>query len=248
MKTLKITLLLAVFGLFAPIATHAQNLIYVHDDHVKPGMFSEYSKISKEFAEACKAGNVQNADFTVMRLDNGICRTVARIPNMAALDTNPFAAMEEKMGKEKIADLHARYDKCYDRHNSYLVSYIPDLSYAAAKPDTGLLYAKFHYMYVKPSQSKTVAEKIKALKEIYAKKKSTEYFDIYHSGIGCDEEFYCAVIWAKDETAYIKQSDDNEKLLGAEGEKIFSEMFTLVDRYEPHSAWEKPELSYTAKK
>lgn len=238
---------MAIFGLFAPTAIHAQNLIWIHDDMVKPSHFSEYTKIAKEFSDACKKHNVQNGDYSMIRLSNGTYRWISRIPNLAALDNNPFAVLDEKVGKDKMADLHARFDKCYDKHNSYVVVHSKDMSYAAQNPDESLRYLKMHYMYVTPSQAKAVAEKIKALKAYYTKKGSKEYFDIYHSGLGCPEEFYVAVIWSKDESSYIKESDENEKLLGEDGKKIFDELFANVDRYEAISAWEMTDLGYSAK-
>ncbi|RZJ69101.1 hypothetical protein [Flavobacterium sp.] len=248
MKTLKLILTLLVFGLFVPKSASAQNqTLWVHDDHVKPGKHQEFDKVAKELAELCKKYDVQGR-YDVVRMDDGTCRWVEPIANMAALDKNPFQPIVDKIGKDKFGELMGRFDKCYDSHNSYIVTYVKDLSYVSDKPSRDDNYAKFHYLYVKADQDETVAKKIKALKELYTKKNAKEYFEIYHSGFGCAEEFYCAVVWTKDESTYIKQSDENEKLLGDEGEKTFADLMSNVNRYETHSAWAKPQLGYSSKK
>lgn len=250
MKSLKITLQLAAVLLLMPFYALAQNqLVYVHDDHVKPGMAKEYTQASKEFAEACKKHNIQNADFTVMRMDNGTYRTAAALPNMAALDNNPFSTLGEKMGKENLQALYDRMNKCYDRHNTFFVSNLKDMNYM---PDVAVMSAmnfrKYHTFYVTPSNSKMMAEKMKVIAALYTKKGVKEYFRVYHSGIGCAEEFYTAIVYAKDEADYQKTSDEVEKILGEEGNKAMEDLAKYAERYEVSTAVVKSDLSYTATK
>lgn len=252
MKTFKITLFAAFLMLLLPAKSLAQDqLFWVHDDHVKPGMSEEYAKLTKELVAACNTHNIPNLIWFTIRMDNGTYRWVAPIANMAELDSNPFAPLAEKMGKEKLAALWEKMDKCYDRHNSFLVKNVKELNYMpedspAKKP--GMDYQKYHFMYVTPSNSDAVAEKIKVLTGLYAKSKAPEHVRIYHSGLGCTEEFYVAVISAKDEADYIKTSDATEKILGDEGKKAMDDLFKIVSRYETVSGYSKPNLSYAPKK
>ncbi|RZJ66002.1 MAG: hypothetical protein EOO50_11355 [Flavobacterium sp.] len=252
MKTLKITLLLAAFLLLLPAKSNAQNqLVWVHDDHVKPAMQEQYTKLAKELADACKQYNIQNTDWIMIRLSNGVYRYVSTIPNLAALDVNPFKALGEKMGKEKLATLFENMDKCYDKHNSFINSNVKELTYM---PDgysintPGLNFRKHHYFYVTPSTSDAVAEKMKAVHALYVKNKAKEYFQIYHSSLGCEEEYYLVVVSAKDEADYQKTSDETEKLLGDEGAKAMDALFKATTRYEVTSGYAKQDLSYFAKK
>lgn len=241
--------LLAII-LFIPIHSSAQDqILWVHEDKVKPAMASEYIKINKELVEACKKHNLQNADWSTIRLGNGSFLNIAQLKNMAELDADPFAVLAEKMGKENLQKIWAGYPKCYDQHGSYIVTHKKDLSYMPGNVNLkDYTYAKFHYFYVKPINSKAAAEKIKAIKTLYESKKVKEYFDVYKSGFGTMEEYYVAVVWSKDEMSYLKTSEETEKLLGEDGYKVVNDLYLLSDRYETLDGYEHPELGYTAKK
>ena len=252
MKKLMITMVMGLFLLLVTNTLNAQNQMYsIHADYVKPAMEKEYVEITKAFLAECKKHNIQDADWTAARLDNGTYLTIEALPNMAALDVNSFAPLVDKMGKEKFQTLFDRYAKCYDKHGSYIIYLIKDLSYmpeGASAAIEGMNYRKYHFLYVTPATSKMVREKMKAIKEMYEKKGAKEYFRIYHSGFGTLEEYYVASISAKDEQAYAKQSDENDALLGEEGKKVFDELFKSISRYEVQTGKMLPELSYAATK
>lgn len=252
MKKLKITMVLGMLMFIVTLTMNAQNQLYtIHVDYVKPSMEKEYVDISKTFVAECKKYNLQDADWMEARLDNGAYITIEAIPNMAALDVNSFAPFAEKMGKEKFQALLDRYAKCYDKHGSFNLSLIKDLTYmpdGAVAAQEGMNYRKYHYLYVTPSTSKMVREKMKAITELYNKKGSKEYFRVYHSGYGTMGEYFLVAISAKDEISYAKQSDDNDILLGDEGKKLFDDLFKNISNYEPLAGKMLPELSYTAKK
>jgi hypothetical protein len=252
MKNLKTTTLLAVIMFTANFSLNAQNqLLSIHADYVKPSMESEYVAVSKEFVAECKKYNLQNADWTAVRLDNGTYMTFEAIPNMAALDANAFAPLVEKMGEANFQALFDRFNKCYDRHGSYILTRIESLTYmpeGSIAAQEGNNYRKYHYLYVTPSTSKMVGEKMKAIKELYAKKGSKEYYRVYHSGFGTLGEFFLVAISAKDEQSYAKQSDENEALLGEEGKKLLDDLFKNISRYDPVTGYIRPTLSYITKK
>lgn len=252
MKNIKNTMLTAIVMLTATLTMNAQNQRFsIHADFVKPSMESEYVEITKAFVAECKKHNLQNSDWTQLRMDNGTYISFEAIPNMAALDVDTFAPLVEKMGKDKFNALFDRYAKCYDRHGSYIITRIENLTYmpeGAMAAQEGQNYRKYHYLYVTPSTSKMVAEKMKAIKELYAKKGSKEYYRVYHSGFGTMGEYFLVVISAKDEISYAKQSDENEALIGEEGKKLLDDLFKNISRYDPVTGYIRPELSYTAKK
>lgn len=68
------------------------------------------------------------------------------------------------MGSDKFNALFDCYAKCYDRHGSYIVTLIENLTYmpeGATAAQEGQNYRKYHYLYVTSSTSKMIAEKMK---------------------------------------------------------------------------------------
>jgi hypothetical protein len=252
MKKKKQTLLTATLFLVATFTFNAQNQMFsIHADYVKPSMEKEYLGICKEYAEACKKYNLQNADFTTMRLDNGTFLTFETVANMAALDIDTSAPLAEKMGKEKFQELLARFNKCYDRHGSYMINRIENLTYmpeGAAVAQEGNNYRKYHYLYVTPSTAASVGAKIKAIKDLYIKKGSKMYFRTYHSGYGTLGEYFLIVVFAKDEQSHAMLSTENNKLLGDEIKPLMDDLLQSISRYDPMTGFIRPDLSYTATK
>lgn len=252
MKTLKNTLLLATLILVATFSLQAQNQMFaIHADYVKPSMEKEYVSASKAYAEECKKHNLQNADWTMVRLDNGTYMTFESLANMAALDSDPHAPLQEKMGKENYQALMSRFNKCYDRHGSYILNRIENLTYmpeGAMAAQEGNNYRKYHYLYVTPSTAGVVRDKLKAIKDLYVKKGSKEYFRVYHSGYGTLGEYFLVAVSAKDEQSYAMQADTNRKLLGDEMKPLMDDLWNNISRYDPMTAYIVSDLSYTAKK
>lgn len=248
-KMLKTVTLLFTMLLMTAHYTTAQNqTFWIHADQVKPAKQADYEKVTKDFVEACKTHDVKNADWTTARISDGTYLSITPIANMADLDKNPLAPLMEKMGEEDFRNIFTRFNECYDKHGDYIVTLISDLSYM---PDgltlstPGQDYRKWHFLYVTPSNSQA---KIKEIQDLYVQKGAKEHYRIYHSGFGTMGEYYLAVISAKDEQDYAKTSEENEVLLGDEGEKLFSEMFALLHRYEVKTGAMRPDLGYTAKK
>lgn len=252
MKTIKQTLLAVTLLLVATFTLNAQNQMFtIHADYVKPSMEKEYVSLCKEYVEACKKHNLQNADFTTVRLDNGTYLTFETIANMAALDVDSSAPLAEKMGAANFQALLARFNKCYDRHGSYVVNRIESLTYmpeGAMAAQEGNNYRKYHYLYVTPSTAASVGAKIKAIKDLYVKKGSKEYFRVYHSGYGTLGEFFLVAVSAKDEQSYAIQSDANDKLLGDEIKPLMDDLLQNISRYDPITGYIRPDLSYITTK
>lgn len=251
-KTLKTTFLLAIILLLTPMISISQNnqSFWIHADQVKPSKQADYEQVAKDFIEACTKYNLKDSDWSTARIDDGTYLTITPISNMADLDKNTLAPLFEKMGEEKFRSIFKRFNECYDKHGDYIVTLNSDLSYmpnGLTINTEGQNYRKWHFLYVTPSNSQALREKIKAIKDLYAKKGAKEYFRIYRSGFGTMGEYYLAVISAKDEQSYAKLGDENEALLGDEGKKLFAEMFSLLDRYESKTGVMRPDLGYTAK-
>lgn len=252
MKTIKQTVLTIILSLVATVTIDAQNQMFnIHADYVKPSMEKEYISICKEYAEACKKHNLQNADFTTVRLDNGSFLTFETIANMASLDLDTSAPLADKMGKENFQALLARFNKCYDRHGNYVLTRLENLTYmpeGAMAAQEGNNYRKYHYLYVTPSSAASIRAKIKAIKDLYVKKGSKMFFRTYHSGFGNLGEYFLVVVSAKNEEAHAVQSAVNEKLLGDEIKPLMDDLLQNISRYDQMTGYIRPDLSYTATK
>ena len=251
MKTLKITLLLIAFVMLSPMKTIAQNQRFViHQDNVKPAMELEFIKTTKELVEACKKYELKDTQWYTTRLSDGSYLFASPIKNMAELDVDSFAPIAEKMGKDNFNGMFEKFNTCYDTHGDFVVVLRNDLSYTAPANATTETqnFTKFHFFYVTPENSVKVANKLKEIKELYTSKKSKESYRIYHSGFGVMNEYYVAVLSAKDEMTYEKTSEENNALLGDEWNKKFNELFVLTTKYDQKTGYAHPELSYLIKK
>ncbi len=220
---------------------------YVHEDQVRPSMTLEYEAISKEFAEVCKKHHLQDVSWNVAATTTGRYMNISPIENMAALDNNVFAPLREKMGDEAFGEIFKRFNKCYDVHRDYIVYLNEELTYmpeGISLTQEGQNFRKWHRLYVAPENIQNLKGKLKELKALFEKKGSKEYYRIYHNGFGAEGDYYVAVISAKDAEDYARGSKENEALLGAEGEKLFGEMFTYILRYESDEGEMKPGLAY----
>ncbi|WP_339888687.1 hypothetical protein [uncultured Flavobacterium sp.] len=250
MKNFKLSILaIGAFLLFSTNTLKAQDQMYwIHVDHVKPAMQSEYEKIAKEFADACKTYNIPDFTFNTWRHDDGSYVYSSPMKNFADMDKDALKPLRDKMGEQKFINLFERFDKCYDKHQNFMVTHKSELSYM---PDGKLNegdFREYYFLYVTPSQSKAVAEKLKEVKSLFSKKNSKSYFSILHSGFGTEEEFYVAIVAAKDEADNIQKGVDNNKLLGEDWRKKWNELFGLLNRYETKTSMFRADLSYSSTK
>lgn len=240
------------FMLLTTTLTNAQNQRYtIYQDQVKPAMQAEYEKASKEFIEECKKNNLKGADWAAARLSDGRYLYISPIEKMAELDRDWFAPLAEKMGKENLQKYWDKFDKCINKNGNYSVVLEKDLSYMPNGVTTntpGQDFRKYHFFYVTPSNSKSMAAQLKVIKQLFESKNAKEYYRIYHSGYGVIGEYYMAVLSAKDETAYAKTSDENEALLGVEWKNAFDQLLMFTEKYETITGMMRPDLSYAAMK
>jgi hypothetical protein len=250
MKNFKLSILaIGAFLLFSTNTMEAQDQMYwIHVDEVKPAMQAEYEKTAKEFADACKTHKIPDVIFNTWRHDDGSYVYSSPVENFADLDKDELKPLRDKMGAEKFKALFDRFDKCYDSHHSFMVTHKSELSYMPGGKLNEGDFREYYFFYVTPSQSKAVAEKLKEVKSLFSKKGSKSYYSIMHSGFGAEEEFYVAIVAAKDELANIQKGIDNNKLLGEDWQKKWNELFTLMYRFETETSMFRADLSYSPAK
>ena len=252
MKTAKLISLLLAIVLLQTTNLFAQNVnqaFWVHEDQVKPSMLKEYEAVSKDFIKACKEHDLKDADWATARIDGGTYLTIAPINSMADFDKNPMAPLAEKMGEENFRAIFSRFDKCYDTHRNYMVHLIDDMSYMPNGLTTnteGEDYRKWHFFHVTPQNVANLRDKMKEVKSLYETKGAKQHFRIYRNGFGSTGDYYLVVISAKDAQSYAKTSEETDKLLGEEGEKLFDDLMQYVHKYESKTGRMRPDLAYNS--
>jgi len=251
MKNVKLIIVILTISLQTTtlFAQNTNQAFWVHEDQVKPSMLKQYEAVTKDFIEACKQHNLKDADWATARISDGTYLTISSIDSMADFDKNPLAPLAEKMGEEKFREMFSRFDKCYDKHRNYMVHLINDMSYMPEGLTTNTVgeeYRKWHFFHVTPQNVANLRNKMKEVKSLYEEKDADQKFRVYRNGFGSNGDYYLVVISAKDAQSYAKTSEETDKLLGEEGEKLFEEMMQYVHKYESKTGYMRPDLAYNS--
>lgn len=250
MKKLRLSFLaIGAFLLFTTTVVNAQDQMYwIHVDHVKPAMQKQYEKTAKEFADACKNYNIPDFTFNVWRHDDGAYYYSSPMKNFAEMDKDGLKPLRDKMGADKFKTMFDGFDKCYDNHHSFMVTHKSELSYMPEGKLNDGDFREYYYMYVTPENSNAVAEKLKEIKDLWTKKGAKHYYSILHTGFGANEEFYVAIVAAKDDLESAQNGMTNNKLLGEEWGKKWNEVYSLLSRLKIETSMYREDLSYNQKK
>ncbi len=252
MRTQKFKLLIAILLILPLSLITAQEktsqAFWVHEDVVKPNMVGEYESVVKELVDNMKKHSIQEVNMITANLVDSRYLYVGPIENMAQLDKPSFATLSEKMGKDNMSALFNRMDKCYDIEQDYVIYLDKDLSYmptGITQTPEGQDYRKFHYLHFTPGNRAMVKEKMKAIKNMFAEKGSKEYYRVYKSGFGTRGEFYMVAVAAKDPIHYETQSQENQALLGEDGNKTMGDLMGNLLKYEVFEGHMRPEMGYS---
>ncbi len=254
-KSLKASLIIALALMLLPIVISAQDsnniqAYAVHEDPVYPSMVAEYEKISKQLVENCKKYNIQETRWITTMTDDYRYLYVTPINNMADLDKNGFATLQEKMGKDAFNNLFNSFNSCYEKHFDYILNLDKGLSYmpnGITQTPEGQPYRRFIYYSVTPENYKKFTKKGKEIKDLFVKKGSKVYYRIYRSGFGTSSNFVMVAIAAKSAEDFEKLSMENQELLGDEGKNLFGELLKYTAKYETVSGWIRPDMAYQPK-
>jgi hypothetical protein len=247
----KVSSLLLCLFLFSIIwAQEGKNqAFWIHEDQVKPSMMAEYEKASKDLVAACKTNQVKNISWSVASMDDGTYLSITPIKDLAEIQTLNFNELREKTSDEEFSKMFQNFDKCYDKHGSYVSILVPSLSYMPEGLSTitpGQNYRVWHRMEVVPSKVQNMHSKLKELKDMFAQKGSKMYYRIYRSGFGNMGDSYTAVISAKDAIDYDTKATENQKVLGEDGQKLFKEVMDNANAYTVKRGGMRPDLAYQA--
>ncbi|MEO5649485.1 MAG: hypothetical protein ABIR03_06115 [Ginsengibacter sp.] len=242
--------LLALY--LVPCANQAQSnsryqSYYVHEDPVLPSMTADYEKLATGLAAECKKINLPDG-WLSLKLDDNRYIYVTPVDNMADLDKNTFAPLQEKMGKEAFTKMFADFDKCYNSHRDYMVRLDKELTYMPGGIDinnAGMPYRHYTYYYVTPQNIAKTGEIAKAFLALYTKKGAKLQYRIYRNGFGEKEAYFMVVTSAKSAEDYERMRAENRELLGDEGKELYGKLLQVVSSIKNISAMARPELSYS---
>jgi len=255
MRTLKITLLLLLMFLLSPANSQAQEqseskMYRVHEDQVKLSMVSEYESIVKEMIALVKKHNLKDLNWITLVSSDSRYLYVSPLKNMAELDAPSWISeLVKKEGEDVVYGLFNRMDKCYDTELDYILHLDNDLTYMPdgfTQTPKGNNYRNNHMLYVTPGNRQVVKEKLKAVKNLFASKGSKVQYRVYRSGFGSNGEYYMIAVAAIDAEDDAKKGKANNELFGKDGEKVFSELFSNLLKYESVEGWIKPDLGYSS--
>ena len=234
--------------MFLPLLLQAQEAkvqkFVVHEDVVKPHKMMEYEKVSKEFVATLKKHAGPEAAFMAMSSDDMRYIFISPIDNMAALDQNPFAKLEESMGKEATKELFNKWGDMYETHYDYVLNLNPSLSYNSGSiMEEGINYRKIEYYYILPDKMDEAFAIAKEWKELHASNNIASGYRVYSGGMGT-EPMLMVVNWAKDPVEMEKQGMMVRETLGEAGKALYVRTMALTKRMESITGWMRPDLSY----
>lgn len=244
MKTLKSILLLFIICTFS-VQLSAQKRYLVHEDKVKPSKMMDYEKTAKAFHEACLKHQPDGSWLTVS-MDDFRYLYVTPIEKFADLDKSPMADMAKDMGDE-FGKMFDDFDKCYDSHGDYIIMMDESLTYmpeGISQTQEGMNYRNFYFIHFTPENEKSLIDGMKAVKEMFASKKSENYYRVYRSGFGVMNSYYMVAMSSKDEVDSATKNKANEELLGSERYDTFQKVLGNANEMYEVTGNTRPDLSY----
>lgn len=218
----------------------------VHEDLVIPSKAMEYEKASKAFVKTLQEHAGPEAHFMAMSTDDMRYVFIAPIDNMAQLDKNPFASMDETLGKEGSAKVWASWDGMFETHKDYIITLSHELSYNSGEiMEEGINYRSMSYYYLYPDKVKESKALAKEWKELYTSKNIPQGYRIYYGGMGT-EPYMMVVQWAKSAQEYETQRAATLEALGEDAQDLWGRTLSVIKKMEKVSGQMRPELSFTS--
>lgn len=241
------TLITALITLTTYMSMAQDQMLYIHQDWLKPSKSDEYKNLTKTLVDEFKKHEFPYSIGTVY-LSNGSVISATPIKNFADLDLNPYKEISEKIGAEKWKKIFEAFNECYTSHNNFTSVYLDDLSYTPkGETKADYNYIEYIFYHIAPGDSGKMENLIKTVKDIFVKKNAVVNFSVYRSGLGSPSDYYLVAVSAKDEAHLKELSDTNKKIIGEEGKTAIQNVYKSSIKYELLLGWYRPELSYNPK-
>jgi len=219
--------------------------LIIHEDMVEPAKLEAYKKAAKVFKDKAEEYQMDMESHAVMQ-DDYTFLYVTPVENMAALDTNPFAELAKKVGKEKVKEMFAGYEDTYTSHRNFMVWRSDDYSYVPEGSDwtPETLYRRWDYYYMDPDKGEEAKAVSKEWKNLYETKNVTNGYKIYTGGMGLEMPLYVVLTWGKDAADLEAKAAANMELLGEEADALWEKTQKLIRKSDRKEGWYLPDLSY----
>ncbi|SFZ93969.1 hypothetical protein SAMN05428642_103469 [Flaviramulus basaltis] len=251
MKNSKNTMVFALLILLMPLITFAQEestrQAYVfHSDPVFPSKLTEYETVAKNLVAECLKHKTK-AGWATFLMNGSNYVYVSPLNNMAELDENVFADLQEKMGDEAFSDLFKKFNNYYNSHSDYIMVLRKDLSFMPSgitiTPEN-LNYRNNTLYYFAPKDYDKAIQVAKDFKKLYESKGSKQYYRVYLNGFGTNETYLMVAEASKSAADFHKAEADNLTLLGDDAYKIYSRLLDILLKTETITGYMRPDLSY----
>lgn len=251
--------LLSILSIIFSSAVFAQKelpktqLFLMHEDDVLPYMADKYEQGVKELIKLTTDAKVDDRMFNVIQVDYFKYTSIIPVTDFNGLAkyygmTN---SMIEKIGKDKFEAQMKKFDGCYNTHRNYLMTLRNDLSYKpeyGLNPDDGLNFRHLDYFYVIPGKEEEMIKLIEEYKKLFESKKIAEGYRVYTGSVGNEMGLFLFVQPAKNRLDFATLSDQQDKILGEEGQKMFEKALSITQKFEHHDGRMRPDLSLQPKK
>lgn len=223
----------------------SEQMYWVREIQVKPGMINANIALDQEYMENVKKHNIDHK-YLFMVNDQDLIRYFTPIESICDISTDYKAHLGEKMGKDKAYELFSKYDETATMQGDYILTRVEELSTIQEEipnAEAGSTYHKWLFYYPYPGKSNEFVDTVMNLKKLLASKDAKLGFHVYHSGFGSKEDFFIASIPAKDEVSYGNLINETGELMGEEFGNELDKLNKLCSKVRAEDVWFVPSLS-----
>jgi len=242
---LVVTILLCTPGWSKAQESSNTQLLMIHEDHVIVGKTAEYTKVSEGLVKLMNESNFTELTFTGFWLENNTFMFVSWLDNMAQLDTNPWTALAQKAGEEKVETVMSGFGGKYNSHIDYVAHFHPDLSYKAEQlQEEGNDYREWDYFYYNEMNQDQMMSMAREWKKMYEDNNIESGYTVYSNGLGHEGPVIVIHRWAKDPVEMAQNNQKINQSFGETGKKLWEKTEALGYRMETRRGWFMPNISY----
>ena len=219
----------------------------VHEDLVHPSKVFDYEATCKKLKALCEEHEIPDLHWMTAGFNDFRYIHVNKLDKFADLDRNAFAALEEKIGEEKLNELWDEFDQCYSSHRNYTIGLNVDLSYMPNGMEISMdkePFRVFRVVHFDQVNSKSAMATVGKFKELHESVKSPLHYRIYNSGYGEMGPYVMVVFSAENEVDFYTRLDKAKELMGDKRMPLMKELLSVTTKFEEVQGEMKADLSY----
>jgi hypothetical protein len=252
--TLVISLLL-VFIISSVLPVYAQEapagqLFVIHEDVVTPAKAQKYEQAAKNLKSMLEENQINSMSYQAANMMDFTYIYITPLNGVSDVETMNagFAELEGKMGGANFKETMDKFTDCYDSHRDYLIRSRPDLSY---KPEYGntedMNYRIWEIYYIYPGKEAEMEQNTKKWVALQKKHNIEEGYQMYVGEMGTNMPVIVRVRSAKSFADFFTPPQQVNEAFAGEAEKLWSETWSIVRKFEQKMGRMRPDLSYQPK-